>query len=175
MKQKVCALGFRTRAATNWVAPVVPPPVVPPTQAALQPLSYHVNRTASKQLPVYQTTKRGGNLRQTKVRKIEGNIQALREEMRSAMGLQEEHIAINHLTKHILIKVPSNALLRTSMPVLMSLIGMAKTRGDQVPRDSPFLIWSRSCSVGVHIGRLETVDCRICTKAFLYSSFYIYL
>lgn len=95
--------------------------MISPTQAALQPLSYHVHRTASQQLPVYLTAKRGGNLRQTKVRKIEGDVHALREDLRSAMGLQEQHIVINHLTKHIIIKVPFLALPRISLPVLMRL------------------------------------------------------
>ena len=80
------------------------------SEAALQgstprPLSYHVHRTASQQLPVYHLAKRGGNLHQTRVRKIDGDIKALRDDLRRALGLKEEHIVINHLTRHIIIKV----------------------------------------------------------------------
>jgi len=108
-------------AVANGLALVVPPPTATPTQAALPPLSYHVYRTASQQLPVYLTAKRGGNLQQTKIRKIEGDIIALREDLRSAMGLQEQHIVINHLTKHIIIKVPFTALKRMFLSVLMTM------------------------------------------------------
>lgn len=77
-----------------------------------QPLSYHVHRTASQQLPVYHLAKRGGNLHQTRVRKIDGNIADLRNDLQRALGLKEEHITINQLTKHIIIKVNTSLLLR---------------------------------------------------------------
>lgn len=73
--------------------------------SALRPLSYHVHRTASQQLPVYHLAKRGGNLHQTRVRKIEGDIEALRDDLQRALGLKEEQIIINQLTRHIIIKV----------------------------------------------------------------------
>lgn len=76
-----------------------------PEGSALRPLSYHVHRTASQQLPVYHLAKRGGNLHQTRVRKIEGDIMALRDDLRQALCLKEEHITINQLTRHIIIKV----------------------------------------------------------------------
>lgn len=74
-------------------------------ESALRPLSYHVYRTASQQLPVYHLAKRGGNLHQTRVRKIEGDIRALRDDLQRALSLKEEHIVINQLTRHIIIKV----------------------------------------------------------------------
>ena len=75
------------------------------TVASLIPLSYHVHRTASRQLPVYHLAKRGGNLHQTRIRKIDGSINDLRNELQVALGLKEEHIVINQITRHIIIKV----------------------------------------------------------------------
>lgn len=56
-------------------------------------------------LPIYHVAKRGGNLKQTRVRKIEGDVALLREQLRTALGLDESEIAINPLTKHIIVKV----------------------------------------------------------------------
>jgi len=48
--------------------------------------------------------KRGGNLQQTRIRKIDGSINDLRSELQLALGLKDEHITINHTTRHIIIK-----------------------------------------------------------------------
>ena len=81
-----------------------------PTSAAtgssnFPPLPYHVHRTASQKLPIYHLAKRGGNLHQTKIRKIEGDVEKLKDEIRTALDLKEELVVINHLTGHIIIKV----------------------------------------------------------------------
>jgi len=68
------------------------------------PLAYHVHRTASQQLPIYHLAKRGGNLHQTRIRKIEGDVELLRNEIRTALGLDEGVVVINRLTGHIIIK-----------------------------------------------------------------------
>lgn len=70
-----------------------------------QTLPYHIHRTASQQLPVYHDSKRGGNLLQTKIRNISGNIEPLRHAVQRALGLGDEQIVINRLTGHIIIKV----------------------------------------------------------------------
>jgi len=49
-------------------------------------------------------TKRGGYLKQTRLRKIEGNITLLRTHLQEALGLEEKDIVINQLTRHIIIK-----------------------------------------------------------------------
>lgn len=69
------------------------------------PLPYHVRRTASQQLPVYHLAKRGGNLHQTRIRKIEGDVESLMKEIKIALGLKEELVVINRLTGHVIIKV----------------------------------------------------------------------
>ena len=73
--------------------------------AALPPLPYHVHRTASQKLPIYHLAKRGGNLHQTRIRKIEGDVEKLREELVATLALREETVVINRLTGHIIIKV----------------------------------------------------------------------
>ncbi|KAI4165069.1 MAG: hypothetical protein LQ342_001346 [Letrouitia transgressa] len=78
---------------------------VPQAPDISQPLAYHVHRTASQQLPVYHLSKRAGSLLQTRIRKIEGDIALLKAELQLALGLKQENIAINQLTKHIIIKV----------------------------------------------------------------------
>ena len=69
------------------------------------PLPYHVHRTASQQLPIYKLAKRGGNLHQTRIRKIEGNVDTLRRELVESLGKEEKEVVINRLTGHIIIKV----------------------------------------------------------------------
>lgn len=73
--------------------------------ATTQTYPYRVNRTPSNNLPIYLLAKAGGNLKQTKVRKIEGNINVLKTDLQQALGLDEKEIAINQLTKQIIIKV----------------------------------------------------------------------
>lgn len=69
-------------------------------------LTYRVNRTPSQQLPIYLLAKRGGNLKQTRLRKIEGDIGKLKQDLQKALGIAEDkEIQINQLTKHIIIKV----------------------------------------------------------------------
>ena len=80
------------------------------TSAAASPssehLPYRVNRTPSKQLPIYLLAKRGGNLKQTRLRKIEGDINTLKEDLKQALGIVEDkEIQINQLTRHIIVKV----------------------------------------------------------------------
>ena len=68
-------------------------------------LPYHVHRTAYHELPVYHLAKRGGNLHQTRIRKIEGDVAKLRDELQSTLKLQKEHTVINQITGHIILKV----------------------------------------------------------------------
>ena len=80
--------------------------------AALSPLPYHVHRTASQKLPIYHLAKRGGNLHQTRIRKIEGDVEKLREELVASLALEKETVMINRLTGHIIIKVRRQAFVR---------------------------------------------------------------
>ena len=79
----------------------IPTPAAPVRSA---PLPYFINRTSSNKLPVYADRKRGGNLLLTTIRKTEGNLTALREDLINALKLDPERIYINNLTKHVIIK-----------------------------------------------------------------------
>jgi large subunit ribosomal protein L49 len=83
--------------------PANPPKSTPPINHTLLP--YRVNRTPSRKLPVYTETKRGGNLKLTKLRKIEGDINTLRLHLKEALRLDEKQIVINRQTNHIVITV----------------------------------------------------------------------
>ena len=76
---------------------------------------YHVSRTPSQQLPIYLLAKRGGNLHQTRVKKIEGDIATLRKELQQALVIDEEDIKINQLTRHIIIKVRAAHVMRVAV------------------------------------------------------------
>jgi len=43
-------------------------------------------------------------MKQTKVRKLHGDISVLRTELQEALGLEEKEVVINQLTKQIIIK-----------------------------------------------------------------------
>ncbi|KAI9861502.1 MAG: hypothetical protein M1824_002394 [Vezdaea acicularis] len=70
----------------------------PPTE------KYFVSRSKSGNLPVYLQAKRGGNLRQTKIQKIEGDVSILQKQLIEALALSKDQVTINYLTKHIIIK-----------------------------------------------------------------------
>lgn len=76
-----------------------------PDPNAIVSLPYHIHRTPSQQLPVYKLAKRGGSLKQTRLRKIEGDVKALRGDLMEALGLGEGEVKVNQLTGHVLIKV----------------------------------------------------------------------
>ncbi|EKG10707.1 Ribosomal protein L49/IMG2 [Macrophomina phaseolina MS6] len=67
-------------------------------------LPYFVQRTPSNLLPVYKETKRGGNLRLTKVRKISGDVKRLHNDLKAYLDLSEAEITINSVTQNIIAK-----------------------------------------------------------------------
>ena len=66
--------------------------------------TYFVHRTASQELPVYQRREQGTKLT-TMVQKIDGDIIALRDQLKKELRIKEGHIAANMITKKIKIKV----------------------------------------------------------------------
>ncbi|EOD48108.1 putative mitochondrial large ribosomal subunit protein [Neofusicoccum parvum UCRNP2] len=73
-------------------------------QAQQTLLPYFVQRTPSNLLPVYNTAKRGGNLKQTKLRKISGDVKRLRDDLKAYLDLSDKEIVINQLTQNIIAK-----------------------------------------------------------------------
>lgn len=67
-------------------------------------MPYYVTRTSSNELPIYTLRKRGGNMLLTRVKKIDGDVEALRDELRSTLGLEQKQVVVNALTRHVLLK-----------------------------------------------------------------------
>lgn len=67
-------------------------------------LSYRVCRTSSNQLPIYHLVKNGGNKKMTRIRKVHGNLQALRNDLRKALKLDDKECTINSITGHVIVK-----------------------------------------------------------------------
>jgi large subunit ribosomal protein L49 len=77
----------------------------PTSKPRSSPLPYRVVRTPSSKLPIYVHAKSGGTRKETKLRKIEGDIDTLRVQLRDALQVNDKDININRLTNHIIIKV----------------------------------------------------------------------
>jgi large subunit ribosomal protein L49 len=105
-RSSIIARFLSTSAPNSTTTPPSPPsqPTSTSTVTKPTPLPYRVNRTPSSYLPIYTLAKRGGNLKLTKVRKIEGDINTLRSHLLEALQLGEKEIEINRLTNHIIIK-----------------------------------------------------------------------
>lgn len=54
--------------------------------------------------PIYTLRKRGGNLRQTRVKKIAGSVEKLRDALLEELGVPEKECVINRTTGHVVIK-----------------------------------------------------------------------
>jgi hypothetical protein len=68
-------------------------------------LPYFVGRNSLNNLSVYTKIKRGGNRKLTHLKHGEGDLMALKEDIRHALGLEKDEISINNVTKHVVIKV----------------------------------------------------------------------
>jgi len=76
-----------------------------------------VSRTHTKNLPVYLETKRGGNLKITTVKKVDGDKQLMRRSLAEAMGLGVDQVQVNTTTGHIVVKAsfpPSLSIIISS-------------------------------------------------------------
>lgn len=94
-----------TPIQTSTSTPNAPSPT-DPEPAFLKPATYRITRTHTNGLPVYLLSKRGGNLKQTKLRRIEGNIMDLRRDLQKALGVEDEkEVVVNQLTQQIIVKV----------------------------------------------------------------------
>ncbi|TKX24632.1 54S ribosomal protein img2 [Elsinoe australis] len=80
-------------------------PIVPPLETECAPnLPYFVTRTPSNELPIYHFHKAGGNKKLTRIRRIDGNVEALRNEVQNHLQLKREDCVINQLTKQVVVK-----------------------------------------------------------------------
>lgn len=90
---------------------------------------------------MYLVTKAGGTKRQTKIQKIEGDLEALRSDLARALGVEtgapgekkSPDVTINRLTGHIIVKV--DFFLSFS-----SKIGANRMQGWRKPEIQKFLL-----------------------------------
>lgn len=104
---------YPTRGASHnkpAVEKLIPDPVEPLAPHLCAPnLPYFVTRTPSKHLPIYTLRKAGGNKLVTRVKKVDGKPEVLRDELRELLGLGEKEVVINRNTGHIMIKGHHNS------------------------------------------------------------------
>lgn len=84
-------------------------PFVPATE-----LPFHLGRTTTRNLAVYETTKGGGSKYITTIRRLSGDLHELQRQLRTILQLPEhtidskgrkkEPVSINHLTQQIIVK-----------------------------------------------------------------------
>ncbi|KAI9777682.1 MAG: hypothetical protein M1839_008601 [Geoglossum umbratile] len=92
------------RLSSSQPDPATPPSSLDTHKPVAPTEPYFVRRTNPGNLPVYQTKKRGGNLQETKIKKIEGNITALCVQLQEALGADSKEVKINPLTNDVIIK-----------------------------------------------------------------------
>ncbi|KAF2481939.1 mitochondrial large subunit ribosomal protein-domain-containing protein [Neohortaea acidophila] len=84
---------------------LIPEPVAPLPPAECAPnLAYFVTRTRNNELPVYHDSKRGGNMKLTLVRKIDGEVEVLRDQLRARLHLKKEDCIVNPITRQVVMK-----------------------------------------------------------------------
>jgi len=85
-----------------------PTPSIDTTSSAQNPnqggLPFFVGRTKSKQLPIYESKKRGGNLLITTVNHISGDFQKLNKQLQQRLDVTSAAITIKQENNKILIK-----------------------------------------------------------------------
>ncbi|ORY67116.1 mitochondrial large subunit ribosomal protein-domain-containing protein [Pseudomassariella vexata] len=86
-------------------SPIIPPETAQTIETLTQrQLPYFVARNNFNNLSVYQRSGRGGSLKTTLLKKGEGNLQALRHDVAEALDLTLRDVAVNNVTKHIVVK-----------------------------------------------------------------------
>ncbi|ORZ25505.1 ribosomal protein L49/IMG2 [Absidia repens] len=73
--------------------------------STLKDTSYIVSRTSNQSLPVYSEIKNGGTQQLTIIRRIQGDVEALKTELTTLFpDAPKNHIKINPTNNHIVIK-----------------------------------------------------------------------
>jgi len=72
-------------------------------EQTLKPLPYFVSRTENNNLPVYQEYKEGGNKIQVRIRRVEGNLKFLKNQIEEAFQMKGG-VRINPLAGHVIVK-----------------------------------------------------------------------
>ncbi|KAI1280215.1 mitochondrial large subunit ribosomal protein-domain-containing protein [Xylaria sp. FL0933] len=98
-------LSIRTLATTAQATASEPAPITTPSETnATRQLPYFVGRNNLNNLAIYHKKKRGGNLKLTLLKYGEGNLMALKQDIKAALKLSEGEISVNSVTNHIVIR-----------------------------------------------------------------------
>ncbi|KAL9050882.1 MAG: hypothetical protein Q9162_006357 [Coniocarpon cinnabarinum] len=79
-------------------------PDTPPTHSPPVNSPYTITRTPSANLPIYLETKRGGNLKQTRIRKISGSSHELLRQLQEVLQPAPQWIRVNGVNGDVLMK-----------------------------------------------------------------------
>ncbi|KAH6637125.1 mitochondrial large subunit ribosomal protein-domain-containing protein [Chaetomium tenue] len=93
-----------TPTSTSTPAPPAPPASTPSTTPTTTSHPYTVHRTPSNQLAVYHLSKRGGNMKLTAIKKVEGDRARFRAALAQELGVEEKTVVVNNLTGHVIVK-----------------------------------------------------------------------
>ncbi|KAI1440340.1 mitochondrial large subunit ribosomal protein-domain-containing protein [Annulohypoxylon stygium] len=67
-------------------------------------LPYFVGRNSLNSFSVYHKSKRGGNLKLTLLKRGEGDLMALKQDIKEALQLPRGDVTLNSVTRHIVIR-----------------------------------------------------------------------
>lgn len=97
---------YPTRHPTNTPPPSPPSPLtLLPTQESAPNLPYFVTRSSKNSLPIYTLRKRGGNLKMTRVKRVDGRAEVLGEELRGVLGLSAKgEVVVSPVNGHVMLK-----------------------------------------------------------------------
>ncbi|KAI3325620.1 mitochondrial large subunit ribosomal protein-domain-containing protein [Xylariaceae sp. AK1471] len=93
--------------ATLTDAAALEPITITPTLSTINAppqLPYFVSRNNLNNLSVYQKKKRGGNYHVTLIKRGEGDLIALKQDIRDALQLSDSDVFVNSVTRHVTIK-----------------------------------------------------------------------
>lgn len=114
LQQPTSFLRPLTTAAAAATQPQ-PPSATPPAPTTPRPgppdprLPYFVSRTPFKKLAVYALNKRGGSLKLTMVKKVEGDKAAFKSALMKELQLEADQVRIKVPTGHIEVSVSLGA------------------------------------------------------------------
>ncbi|KAI8948727.1 mitochondrial large subunit ribosomal protein-domain-containing protein [Xylaria longipes] len=95
-----------TTVATTGDVKAFEPATIPTPAEPIAPrqLPYFVGRNNFNNLSVYQRKKRGGNYKVTILKNGEGDLHALKQDVKDALQLPDGDISVNSVTRHIMIR-----------------------------------------------------------------------
>ncbi|RYP81129.1 hypothetical protein DL769_002138 [Monosporascus sp. CRB-8-3] len=80
------------------------PSTTSPQPAPKVQLPYFVSKNNLDNFSVYHRRKAGGNLKVTLLKRAEGNLQALKHDLKEALQLRDADVSVNSVTKHIMVR-----------------------------------------------------------------------